>query len=75
MSIKHGGGGGGEGVTQSKHITPYVRKKKGIKKTRALGEHTQAIPETSSLENVLLSSSSIDASHVNAEIQLHSLSI
>ena len=33
-----------EGNTQAKHITPYVRKKKGIKTTNALGEYRQAIP-------------------------------
>ena len=62
-------------VTQAKHITPYVRKKKGIKTKTALGEHTQAIPETYSLENVLPSSTLIDASQINAEMQPHSLSI
>ena len=62
------------GDTQAKPITPYVRKKKGLKTQHALGEHTHAIPETSSLENVLLSST-IDASQANAEMQPHSLSI
>ena len=52
--------GGGGGVTQTKHITPYVIKKKGIKTKTALGEHPQAIPETSCLENVLPSSTHRD---------------
>ena len=30
------------GVTQAKPITPYVRKKKGLKTQHALGEHTHA---------------------------------
>ena len=67
-----GGGGGG---TQAKQITPYIRKKKGIKTQIALVEHTQAIHETSNLENVLTSSSTLDASQVNAEMQSHSLTI
>ena len=62
-------------VTQAKPITPYVRKKKGMKTQNALGEHTHAIPVTSSLENVLLSSSPIDASQENAEMQHHYLTI
>ena len=66
---------GGGGSHNPKHITPYVRKKKGIKKPTTLGEHTQDIHETLSLENVFLSSTSIDASQVNAEMQPHSLSI
>ena len=71
------GGGGGGGVTKAKSITPYVRKKKGVKTKIALGEHTHHIFETSSLENVLHSSSStpLDASQINAEMQPHSLSI
>ena len=50
------------GSHKPKQITPYVKKKKGIKSQTALGEHTHAIPETSSLENVFLSLTSIDAS-------------
>ena len=69
-------GGGGVVFTQAKPITPYVRKKKGSKTQVALGEHTQHIPETTSLENVLSSSSTpIDASQENAEMQAHSLTI
>ena len=45
-----------EGVTKAKTITPYVRKKKGVKSQPAHGEHTQHILETSSLEKVLPSS-------------------
>ena len=68
--------GGGGGVTQAKPITPYVRKKKGSKTQVAHGEHTQHICETTSLENVLSSSSTpIDASQENAEMQLHSFTI
>ena len=48
----------------------------GVKSQIALGEHTQHIFETSSLENVLPSSSTpLDASQINAEMQPHSLSI
>ena len=67
-------GGGGKGVTKAKSITLYVRKKKGVKTKTALGEHTQHISETSSLENVLPSSSStpLDASQINDEMQPHS---
>ena len=61
-------------VTKSKHITPYVRKKKRNTAQTALREHTQAIPKNSSLENVL-TSSLLDASQKNAEMQTHSLSI
>ena len=68
--------GGGGGVTKAKIITPYVRKKKGVKYQTALGEHTQHILETSNLENVLpYSSTSLDESQINAEMQPHSLSI
>ena len=45
-----------------------------MKTQHALGEHTHAIPESSSLENVLLSSP-IDASQANVEMQPHSISI
>ena len=63
-------------VTKAKTITPYVRKNKGVKSQIALGEHTQHIFETSSLENVLPSfSTPLDASQINAEMQPHSLSI
>ena len=63
-------------VTQAKTITPYVKKKKGVKTQIAHGEHTQHILETSSLEKVLPSSSTpFDASQTNVEIQPHSLSI
>ena len=73
-----------EGDTQSKHITPSVRKRKGIKIKNALGptlslfqflEHTHAIPEIVNLENVPHSLIPIDASRINAEIHPHSLSI
>ena len=68
--------GGGGGVTKAKTITPYVRKKKGVKTQLAHGEHTQHILETSSLEKVLSSSSTLfDASQTNVEMQPHSLSI
>ena len=61
MSTEHGGGG--RGVTQAEPIAPYVRKKKGSKTQVALGENIQHISETTSLENVLSSSSTpIDAS-------------
>ena len=66
---------GGGGVTQTKQITQYVIKKKWIKTQIALGEHTQAIPETSSLENVLISSSTLDVAQINVEMQPHSLTI
>ena len=57
-------------------ITLYVRKKKVNKTQVAVGAHTQHIPETTSLENVLSSSSTpIDASQANAEMQPQNLSI
>ena len=64
-----------KGVTKAKTITPYVRKKKGVKSQPAHGEHTQHTLETSSLEKVLPSSTPFDASQTNAEMQPHSPSI
>ena len=64
-----------EGVTKAKIITPYVRKKKGVKSQPAHGEHTQHTLETSSLEKVLPSSTPFDASQTNSEMQPHSPSI
>ena len=60
--------------TKSKQITPYVRKKKGKKAPKALGEHKQALPKTISFDNVPISST-LDASQENAEMQPHSFSI
>ena len=60
--------------TKFKHIPPYVRKKKEGKETTILGEHTQPIPKITSFENEPLYSF-LDASHANAEIQPHSLSV
>ena len=64
-----------EGNNQAKHITPNVRKKKGIKTKNALGKHTHDIPEIANLENVPHSSTSVDASQENAEMQPHFLNI
>ena len=63
-----------EGVTKAKIITSYVRKRKGVKSQPAHGDHTHHTLETSSLEKVLPSSTSFDASQKNAEMQPHSLS-
>ena len=54
--------GGGGGVTISKQITPYVKKKKGTKNPNALGEHIQAIPKAISFENVPTSFPTLDVS-------------
>ena len=64
-----------EGVTKSKTITTYVRKRKGVKNQHAHGEHTLHTLETSNLEKVHSTSTPFDASQTNVEMQPHSPSI
>ena len=59
-----------KGITKAKTITPYFRKKKGVKTQLAHGEHTLHTLGTSNLENVPSTTTPFDASQTNAEMQL-----